>query len=151
MFWKNVIILTVIALMVGGCAMISRLSPAKVPKELTTYLDKDVVDTGWQSIGKLEDLRGEAVVKNIITQLDCKAIMEKDEVLYKVAIAQANINLQEARAEWGTAVGSVTNPGWLLSMLIGAGGLLGGRIMTKLTHYSEEEVAAIRKENNDKG
>lgn len=145
---KNITILAVIALLIAGCSMITRLSPAKIPKELTTYTGKELKPKEWQSVGLLEDLKGEAIIKNIVTQLDCKAIMEKDAATFTVAIHQANINLEEARNEWNTAVGTVTNPGWLLSFLIGAGGLLGGRILTKLTHYSEEEVGKIRKENN---
>jgi hypothetical protein len=144
MFYKNFLLLLAIIIAIAGCSLIESYSPAKIPAELTNYLVVDANQLGWSCIGKLEDMRGTAIVKNIITQLDCKAIMEKDEALYKIAIEQANMNIESAKAEWSVAVGTVNQPGWLMSALIGAGGLLGGRFLTQLTHYSETEVEQIK-------
>ena len=151
MSYKDLISLSVIVLAIGGCSLVERLSPATIPTELTTYVQVNPNDIKWSCIGKLEDLRGIAINKNVNTQLDYKALMDKDEANFKLAIEQANLNLTAAKAEWDLAVGTLNNSGWVISALIGAGGLIGGKLMTQLTHYSESEVAQIKKDMVNNG
>ena len=148
--WQ-VVLCSIIALclcIAAGCSMLYDLYPCAVPRDTATYTDQDPDRLGWQSIGKLKELAEASTTKNITVQLDLADRMALDKALYDRAISQANINIQSAQAERQQLIGTVQNPGWLMTLLLGGGFASAGGLLTKLTHYTQAEydaaVAAAR-------
>ena len=139
---NTVLALMVIVVSVAGCSYLYDLWPAQIPKDTKTYAAVEPNQIGWPGIGKLKELREQCITKNIIVQSDLSQQMSLDKALYARAVDQANINIQQAEAERQQIVGTIQNPGWLLSFLLPATGALAGRAITKLTHYSEAELQA---------
>ena len=138
---KNVTLTLVIVLLsITGCTAIYDLWPAQIPKDTESYSGIEPNSIGWAGIGKLKNLREICITKNIITQSDLAQKMNLDKALYTRAIEQANINITNAELERNQIVGTLNNPGWLLSLLLPAAGVFTGRAVTKLTHYSETEL-----------
>jgi hypothetical protein len=135
-----VLILMILVVSVAGCSALYDLWPAQIPKDVKTYSGVEPNSIGWSGIGKLKELREHCITKNIITQSDLSQQMSLDKALYGRAIEQANINIQQAEEERAQIVGTIQNPGWLLSFLLPTVGALAGRSLTQLTHYSEAEL-----------
>jgi len=127
---------------VAGCTAIYDYWPAQIPKDTREYADVEPNKVGWPGIGKLKSLREQCITKSIIVQSDLEQKMSLDKALYGRAIDQANINIQQAELERQQIVGTIQNPGWLLSFLLPTAGAFAGREITKLTHYSETELNA---------
>jgi hypothetical protein len=137
---NTVLILMVLIVSVAGCSYLYDLWPAQIPRDTKTYADVEPNQIGWAGIGKLKELREQCITKNIMVQSDLTQQMSLDKALYGRAIDQANINISQAEIERQQIVGTIQNPGWLLSFLLPAVGGLAGRAITKLTHYSEAEL-----------
>jgi hypothetical protein len=137
---NTVLALMIILVSVAGCSFLYDLWPTKIPKDTKAYADNEPNKTIWPTIGTLKELREQCITKNIIVQSDLSEKMSLDKALYGRAIVQANINIEQAEIERAQIVGTLQNPGWLLSFLLPATGALAGRAITKLTHYSEEEL-----------
>lgn len=137
---NTVLTLMVLVVSVAGCSFIYDFWPAQIPRDTKAYADNEPNKTIWPTIGTLKELREQCITKNIITQSDLSEKMSLDKALYGRAIAQANINIEQAEIERAQIVGTLQNPGWLLSFLLPATGALAGRAITKLTHYSEAEL-----------
>jgi hypothetical protein len=137
---NTALILMVLLVSVAGCSFLYDLWPAQIPKDVQTYSGIEPNDIGWPGIGKLKELREHCITKNIIIQSNLAQQMTLDKALYGRAIEQANINIQQAEEERAQIVGTIQNPGWLLSFLLPTVGALAGRSLTQLTHYSEAEL-----------
>jgi len=138
--------ISTLLLIIAGCSFFNDLWPAQIPKDTQNYSSIEPNQIGWQSIGKVKELREICITKNIITQTNLATQMSLDKSLYGRAIEQANFNITTAEAERSQIVGTLNNPGWLLSLLLPAAGILSGRALTQLTHYSETELQAKLKE-----
>lgn len=139
----------VLMVSLAGCSFLYDLWPIKIPADTKTYADNELNKITWPTIGTLKDLREQCITKNITNQTDLAYQMSLDKSLYARAIDQANINIQQAEIERQQIVGTIQNPGWLLSFLLPTVGALAGREITKLTHYSEAELQTeIDKRNN---
>jgi hypothetical protein len=132
------IVLVVLAMVAAGCGILMDHYPTMMPKGLSEYVNTPVVTSvaavdnapiqepikaGITTIGKAEAVKEAAVVKHLVTQLDLKAAMEKDQAVYTEAIAQAALHIQQAIAERESMIGSIDKPGWLMTLLLGATGL----------------------------
>jgi hypothetical protein len=135
------ILITLLAFM-AGCSFINDLWPAQIPKDTRIYSNTEPNQIGWHCIGKLKELKEECITKNIVTQTNLATQMSLDKSLYSRAIEQANFNITTAEAERNQIVGTISNPGWLLSLILPAAGAFVGRAATQLTHYSETELQA---------
>jgi hypothetical protein len=137
---NTVLILMILIVSMAGCSYLYDLWPSQIPMDTKTYATIEPNQIGWPGIGRLKELRELCITKNIIVQSGLTQQMSLDKALYGRAIDQANINIQTAEAERQQIVGTIQNPGWLLSFLLPATGALAGRAITKLTHYSEAEL-----------
>jgi hypothetical protein len=142
------ILAAIILLAVAGCQILNDFWPAKLPQDLKTYsgVEPNNVKLWDNNLGKLKDLKEAAVTKHISSQLDLKFGMEKDQAYYDRAIAQANINIQQAEQERAELLGSIDKPGLLMLMLLGGTGI--GAYITGLktqrpTDYSPTEVKEL--------
>lgn len=135
-----IITLTLVLIGLAGCTALYDLWPAQTPKDTMAYVNIEPNEIKWQSIGKLKEIREECITKNIVTQAMFLSRMQIDKLLYARAIDQANINITSAENERNQIVGTINNPGWLLSLLLPIGGGFLGRAVTQLTHYSESEL-----------
>jgi hypothetical protein len=132
----------IIIVSLAGCSYVYDFWPANIPQDTKTYADIDPNSNFWPGIGTLKELREKCITKNITTQSELIQQMNLDKALYGRAIDQANINIEHAELERQQIVGTIQNPGWLLSFLLPATGAFAGRAITKLTHYSEQELKA---------
>lgn len=139
---SNRIILSavIICVSLAGCQALYDMWPCSIPRDTKNYTREEPNGFLWPTIAEAKELRENCITKNITTQIDLRAAMEKDSALYARAIDQANFNITTAENEREQIIGTLQNPGWLLSFLLPASGALAGRTITKLTHYSEEEL-----------
>lgn len=140
------LIVSTLLLTMAGCSFLYDMWPASIPKDTQNYSGIEPNLVGWQNIGKLKMFRESCITKNIITQTNLATQMSLDKALYGRAIEQANFNITTAEAERNQIVGTLNNPGWLLSLLLPAAGAFTGRAITQLTHYSETELQAKLKD-----
>jgi hypothetical protein len=144
---KNLLLIALITIVsLIGCSSIYDLWPTYVPASTKLYANKDQRPNKWPCISTLKRLREECITKNIITQTNLANQMYLDKALYGQAIEQANLNIQQAELERAQVIGTIQSPGWLLSFLLPAVGGLAGSTITKLTHYSEDELQQKLKE-----
>ena len=137
---NTVTVLMVLLVAIAGCSYLYDKWPAQIPKDTREYIDLEPNQVGWESIGKLKEFREECITKHLFTQSDLNQQINLDNIMSGRAIDQATINIQTSEAERQQIVGTIQNPGWLLSFLLPAAGGLAGRAITKLTHYSEDEL-----------
>ena len=150
MNWKSILVAVVIVviLLAIGCSMIGDLYPAKVPRGLATYTDKDPNHLGWQCAGSLREILNDASLKHQLTQNDIEYAAKKDNLNYSAVATAGTTSLQIAIAEREAAFG--TN-GWLwpiISTLFGGtiGGIAVGTIVGKIkdnTNYTPAEVKIL--------
>lgn len=152
---KNVlIVLVIVALAITGCTALYDMWPTKTPRDTTRYVGQDpnyAVDpvTGYPTLGRLKEIKEEVITKHIMTQMDYKHELEKDDVGYGRAIDRANFSIQQAEAERQNLVGTAQNPGLLLGALLattGVGTYLIGTRKQRPEDYNEQEyeVAATK-------
>jgi len=141
----------IIIILATGCQMINDLWPAQTPYIAQKYAE--VNKPVWDCIGELEKTRQAVISKHIEQQIDLKYQMEKDSAKYDLAIGQVNINLQQAKAERDTTIGSIDKPGWLIGLLLGTTGIgayLVGYKTQRPEDYNEAEhqqaIVAIKSE-----
>jgi hypothetical protein len=127
-------------IIVTGCSYIYDLYPAKVSKDATRYAGEEPNSIRWPCIAKANDIRERVITARVVNQLELEYAMNRDTALYSRAIDQANNNIMLAEAERQKVVGTIEQPGLLLGILLPLIGGLGGRFITTLTHYSEEEL-----------
>jgi hypothetical protein len=141
---KNLMVLSILSLVIiiTGCSLFYDYYPATVSKDALGYVGKDPNSLGWQCVAKAKEVREEVLTKHVTAQLDYQHLISKDSALYDRAIEQTNINIQRAEAERAKVIGTIEQPGWLLGLLLPVIGGLGGRFLTTLTHYSEQEYQA---------
>jgi hypothetical protein len=132
--------LMMLSVAAAGCGTIYDYWPAQFPKDTKDYAGFEPNSWYYPSLGLLRQLREQCITKNITVQSDLAFQMNLDKALYARALDQANINIKAAEAERAQIVGTIQNPGWLLSFLLPAAGALAGRSITQLTHYSESEL-----------
>jgi hypothetical protein len=137
---KTALFLMVMMVSVAGCSYLYDYWPAQIPTDTKNYAVFEPNGFYWPGIGTLKTLREECITKNILNQSDLAQKMSLDKALYERALGQANINITQAENERAQIVGTIQNPGWLLSFLLPATGAFAGRAITKLTHYSESEL-----------
>lgn len=119
---KKILLCVAVLLLIGaGCQIASdTFWPVAKAKQAKIYVGED--PNGIQTLGQAKATRQAVIMKHITTQLDAKHVMEKDKAIYKVAIEQANINIEAALAEKESMIGTVQSPGWLTSMVLGGSG-----------------------------
>lgn len=139
--------MVILMALAAGCGFIADMYPSTVPDVLVDYLDKDPCTVGYPAVGKVERMRKAAVVKHLTTQLDLKAEMEKDQVVYEQSISQSNSYIAKARQEYNELIGTVANPGWLLAAVFGITGvgsyLTGLRTQRPQDYNTDEHVAEL--------
>ena len=122
---KKILLMVAVLLLIGaGCRLVSEsFWPVKKTVQAKIYLGEDPnTAAGFESLSTAEDTKQAVIVKHINVQLKAKHEMEKDQANYKVAIEQANINIETARTEKAAMIGTIEKPGWLTSMILGASG-----------------------------
>lgn len=138
---RHVITLIVVLLVsIVGCSYVYDLWPVRIPSDTTTYLKIDPNSIGWPSIAKLRELREKTITQNIFFQSNLAYQMDLDKKLYDRAIDQANFNISQAEQERQTIVGTIQNPGWLLSFLLPTMGAVAARGVSRLQWYTEAEL-----------
>jgi hypothetical protein len=137
---KLIFYLIVFFVFFAGCSFVYDLWPVQIPDDVLSYLTIDRNSVGWPSIGKLRSLREKVISKNILVQTDLVYRMDLDKKLYDRAIDQANFNITQAEQERMSMVGTIQNPGWLLSFLLPAAGVSAGLGIGRLKWYTEDEL-----------
>ena len=140
----------VLLLVITGCQLTGDMFwPVKKAAQAEIYAGEDPNKaTGIQSLGAAKDTRQRVIVKHINKQLEAKHEMETDKANYEVAIEQVDINIGTAEAEKARMIGTIENPGWLTSLLLGGSGfglyLAGAKKQRPEDKNPQEHQAAIK-------
>jgi hypothetical protein len=143
------VVLVVMVCTVTGCMMVYDLYPAKIPRSVVNYVGQEPNTILWPNIGTLKDYEMAAVSLNLTNQFDFQTQMNRDQLLFTDALKQVKINLSQAEAERAELIGTVSNPGWLLMLLLGTtgvGGYIAGYKKQRPEDYTEAEHQAAMAE-----
>lgn len=144
MRWLKIVAL--ISFISVGCVNLADYWPVDVPQDALNYIGKDPNEFGLlQTMGEVKAVREAVITKHIVTQIDFGHEMEKDKALYGRAIEQANLNVRMGEAERERIIGTIENPGWLTSIILGASGFglyFAGYKKKRPGDYDEQELEA---------
>lgn len=140
---KNLLlVIALILLVISGCAYLNNLWPTEANRAGLKYLDKDPNTPLLMTLGKVKELRSEIVQKHIVTQLGLKYQISLDKANHDSAM-EIDRNIEVAEAERLKMIGTIENPGWLMSILLGASGLglyFTGKREQRPEDYNEAEM-----------
>ena len=137
------VVFAIVIVLIGaaGCLEQFWLTP-KHSSVVDNYIGKEPKKTAlpFSTLGEENQAKQQIVDKHLTMQVDLEAAMRKDEGTYGVALGEVNVNIQKAKTEFQGVVGTIAQPGFLMSILIALVSGYGGRILTTMTHYSESEL-----------
>ena len=140
---KNLLcVIGFILLLMSGCSILNDMWPTRIPKATINYLGLDPNTPQVQMLGTAKEMKSGAVDKHIKTQLELKYEVSVDKAGFDSAM-EINSNIEVAEVERQKMIGTIENPGWLLSMLLG-GSMLGlysyGSRQQRPEDYNESEM-----------
>jgi hypothetical protein len=150
MDWKKTIIIIFIVtlLLISGCQLLYDLWPAKISKTAFTYTGRDPNETCalFQNVGLAKELRAEASDVYITSQLDLEYRANLNKEKYKLVTDFLDTSIAAAESERMSIVGTLQQPGWLLSGLLSllpVGTFALGYRTQRPEDYNESEVQKL--------
>lgn len=142
------LILIITILIISGCQMIYDFWPAKISKTAIIYTHHDPNEYNLlnKNVAAAKELRSEASDVYITSQLELKYRADLDKEHYKLAADFLDLSIAQAEQERISAVGTLQQPGWLLSGLLTmlpVGTYLAGYRTKRPEDYSEDELQKI--------
>lgn len=139
---KLLYVLVFIVLIISGCSILNDMWPTQVNKGALDYLGKDPNTPRVQMLAKVKEFRSDVVNKHVVTQLDLKYQVSLDKANYESAM-EINHNIQVAEAERDKMIGTIQNPGWIMSLLLSVSGFglyFTGARQQRPEDYNEAEM-----------
>ncbi len=149
MSWKVFLSIVIIfAIGLGaGCSMINDFWPAKVSTQAIKFAHKDPNNSKYQwwasNIGTARELRNDVIDVYIGQQLLLQYQASLNKEKYQQALNFLDLSIKQAEAERTAAIGTLQNPGWLLTgllTLLPVGSYLAGWKTQRPQDYTEQEV-----------
>jgi hypothetical protein len=142
------LILIVTILLVSGCQMLYDFWPAKISKTAIEYThhEPNQYNLFNKTVATAKELRSEASDVYITSQLELKYKADLDKERYKLTADFLDLSIAQAEQERMFAIGSLQQPGWLLSGLLTmlpVGTFLVGYRTQRPEDYTEDEVQKI--------
>jgi hypothetical protein len=151
---KKVLIVIAVSLSVvvmSGC--LEQFWPAEQVSPTTVkYAGKD--PNGFKlpitTLGNVEKIKLAVEETYLERQIRLKSEMDIDGGKHSIAKNELDVNIQQAKEQYQTVIGSLDSPGvlWTALTALLSGGAM--RWITTLTHYSEEEYQAGVKKATEK-
>ena len=147
------LILIVTIMLVSGCQMLYDFWPARISKTAIEYTRHDPNEFNLlnKTVAKAKELRSEASDVYITSQLELKYRADLDKEHYKLTADFLDMLIAQAEQERMSAIGTLQQPGWLLSGLLTMlpiGTYLAGYRTQRPEDYTEAEVQAIKEEKS---
>lgn len=143
------VVCLLIVLICAGCQVFADLWPISHSQSVSSYLGEDPNQSavfGVTTIGMEKQKLEQVNLKHHNLQLDWQALMAKDNVHYNLASSTANLNITTGEQQRDVWFGPA---GYLTPIAVGILAVMGGRALTKATHYSEDELQEIIKKIKD--
>ena len=142
---KALIVITVLlgVVVISGC--LEQFWPAgQVSPTTVKYAGKDPNDFKLPitTLGNVEKIKLAVEESYLEKQIRLKSEMDIDSGRHSIAKNELDINIQQAKEQYQTIIGSLDSPGalWTILTALLSGGAM--RWITTLTHYSEQEYQA---------
>lgn len=141
------VVLAVIALLAIATGCLNQFWPVEKPSAAVTAYVGDSPTTGGLPITTLSNAKAtkqRVQAKHIITAIELKASMDKDDAMYALVTEELNLRIQTAQQSYDKYIGTPEAPGLVGSILFAGLAGLGVHTFNKKTMYSEAEVAAMK-------
>jgi len=139
------IVLVISILSISGCSLLYDLWPAKISKTSLEYTGREPNQISWlgKNVALAKELRAEASDVYITSQLDLEYRGNLNKEKYKLVTDFLDISIAQAELERMNTVGTLQQPGWLLSGLLSllpVGSYLLGYRTQRPEDYNEDEM-----------
>jgi hypothetical protein len=132
-------------LLISGCQLLYDLWPAKMSKTSLVYTGHDPNKYSFlnENVGLAKSIRSEASDIFISSQLNLEYRANLNKEKYKLVTDFLDTSIQQAEQERMTMIGTLQQPGWLLSGLLSllpVGSYLLGYRTQRPEDYNEQEL-----------
>lgn len=147
------VVLIVVAVVAIATGCLSQFWPTgQASKVAVNYAGRDPNNFKWpiSTVGNLEKLQQDIEKSYLDNHTMLQAKLSIDEGTYTLAKNEIGVKVQVAKEQYQSVVGTYSQPGWGLTILLGLLGVAGTKKYANATMYSEvEHQAAIAKANNN--
>jgi len=152
---KTLIAIFVASLLIfSGCQVLSNLWPTPVSDQALRYIGTEPNSVCFykKNLGFATNVKQTALDLYISTEEELLYRSNLNKERYRIAMAYLDLSIQQAKSEQTSMIGTLNQPGWLLSSLIAllpVGTYLAGYNTQRPQDYSESEMQAKISENKN--
>jgi hypothetical protein len=141
-----VIVMVVVAVLAIATGCVNQFWPTEKPSAAVSQYVGEPTTGGLPitTLGNAKATKQKVQAKHVITAIELKAAMDKDDAMYALVTEELNLRIAAAQQMYDKYVGTPEAPGLIGSLLFASLAGLGVNIYNKKTMYSEAEVAAMK-------
>lgn len=149
---KSIVCVFVFSLLIfAGCQVVGNLWPTPISKQALRYAgyEPNAVAFYEKNIGFAEEVKQTALEHYIETEQELLYKSNLNKEKYQLAVKYLDLSIQTAKTERETMIGTLQNPGWLLSSLIAllpVGTYVAGYKTQRPEDYTEAEMKTLLNE-----